>query len=159
MWVLLTSPVSGTTPCRRNDNLVRRGSSALGFFFFPLGSQGKGNSSTFLIQSNQELAWGVWKDSHCLSAKVLSFYLCHTTRQNSIRCSRLVSTHLSTSFGCFCCSFFPNPNPKKHTANMGVTPMMGAAMPLYSPLTPCKESQKWKLFIDTTILYITETEK
>ena len=39
-------------------------------------------------------------------------------------------TYVRTSVGVFCCSFLPNPNPKKQTANMGVTPMMGAAMPL-----------------------------
>lgn len=38
--------------------------------------------------------------------------------------------YVRTSLGVFCCSFLPNPNPKKQTANMGVTPMMGAAMPL-----------------------------
>ena len=72
----------------------------------------------------------------------------YITRQSSIKYSRPVTTHLSTSSGCFCCSFFPKPNPKKHTANMGVTPMMGAAMPRYSPVMPCKESQKQKLCID-----------
>lgn len=83
--------------------------------------------------------------------------VCPTAQQGSIKCSRPVSTHLSTSSGCFCCSFFPKPNPKKHTANMGVTPMMGAAMPRYSPVMPCKESQKQKLY--TTDLYTAETEK
>lgn len=39
-------------------------------------------------------------------------------------------TYVRTSSGLFCCSFLPSPNPKKQTANMGVTPMMGAAMPL-----------------------------
>ena len=39
-------------------------------------------------------------------------------------------TYVRISSGVFCCSFLPNPNPKKQTANMGVTPMMGAAMPL-----------------------------
>lgn len=42
---------------------------------------------------------------------------------------------------------------------MGVTPMMGAAMPRYRPMMPCKESQKWKLFTDTANFYITETGK
>ena len=107
--------------------------------------------------SNQEPVLGVQRDSHSLSAKIFHFDPCHTTRRNSFKCSRPVSTHLSTSSGHFCCSFFPKPNPKKHTANMGVTPMMGAAMPRYSPVMPCKESQKQKLFIDTSTLYTAET--
>lgn len=39
--------------------------------------------------------------------------------------------------GDFCCSFLPTPNPKKHTANIGVTPATGAAIPLYKPKKPC----------------------
>lgn len=46
-------------------------------------------------------------------------------------------TYVRTSSGVFCCSFLPRPKPKKQTANMGVTPMIGAAMPLYRPLNPC----------------------
>lgn len=38
--------------------------------------------------------------------------------------------YVRISSGVFCCSFLPSPNPKKQTANMGVTPTMGAAMPL-----------------------------
>ncbi len=40
------------------------------------------------------------------------------------------TTYVRISSGLFCCSFLPSPNPKKQTANMGVTPMTGAAMPL-----------------------------
>lgn len=39
-------------------------------------------------------------------------------------------TYVRISSGVLCCSFFPSPNPKKQTANMGVTPIMGAAIPL-----------------------------
>lgn len=131
----------------------------MGCFLFPFGSQGKRNSSTSLMGSNQEPVLRAQEDSHSLSAEIFSFNPCHITRQNSFKCSRSVSTHLSTSSGDFCCSFFPKPNPKKHTANMGVTPMMGAAMPRYSPVMPCKESQKQKLFIDTTTLHTAETGK
>ena len=42
---------------------------------------------------------------------------------------------------------------------MGVTPTMGAAMPRYRPLMPCKEAQEGKLFTDTTNTYITEAGK
>lgn len=44
-------------------------------------------------------------------------------------CDRAI-TYVRISSGVFCCSFLPSPNPKKHTANMGVTPMIGAAIPL-----------------------------
>lgn len=40
------------------------------------------------------------------------------------------TTYVRISSGVLCCSFLPSPNPKKQTANMGATPMMGAAMPL-----------------------------
>lgn len=50
-------------------------------------------------------------------------------RKETTVSSRAV-TYVRTSSGLFCCSFLPSPNPKKQTANMGVTPMMGAAMPL-----------------------------
>lgn len=40
------------------------------------------------------------------------------------------NTHERMSSGLLCWSFFPKPNPKKQTANMGVTPIIGAAIPL-----------------------------
>ena len=35
----------------------------------------------------------------------------------------------SCSSGVFCCRRLPIPNPRKHTANIGVTPIKGAAIP------------------------------
>ena len=34
------------------------------------------------------------------------------------------------------CRDFPMPKPRKQTAYMGVTPIRGAAIPLYNPLKP-----------------------
>lgn len=71
-------------------------------------------------------------------------YLKHTRRskkQQLAGVKHLVTfissvSHVRMSSGVFCWSIFPSPKPKKHTANMGVTPMIGAAMPLYRPRTP-----------------------
>ena len=38
--------------------------------------------------------------------------------------------YVRSSVGCFCWSFFPTPNPRKHIANIGATPASGAAIPL-----------------------------
>lgn len=49
---------------------------------------------------------------------------------NSAPSTNRENTYVRMSLGVFICNFLPSPNPKKQTANMGVTPMMGAAMPL-----------------------------
>ena len=58
-------------------------------------------------------------------------------------------TALSSCSGVFCCRRLPMPKPKKHTANMGVTPMRGAAIPM----------KFLKLFQNSTIFIFKEISK
>uniref|UniRef100_A0A182FEU2 Uncharacterized protein n=1 Tax=Anopheles albimanus TaxID=7167 RepID=A0A182FEU2_ANOAL len=44
----------------------------------------------------------------------------------------------SSSSGVCCCNRFPMPKPKKLTAKIGATPVIGADMPLYSPRKPSR---------------------
>ena len=46
--------------------------------------------------------------------------------------------YLNSSVSFLCCNFLPIPKPRKQRAYIGVTPMIGAAMPLYRPSTPYK---------------------
>jgi len=45
-------------------------------------------------------------------------------------------SYVGSAFESFICNFLPILNPQKQIANIGVTPTIGAPIPLYSPKNP-----------------------
>jgi len=59
-----------------------------------------------------------------------------------------ICSYVASAFGSFICSFFPILNPQKQMANIGVTPTIGAAIPLYRPKKPCEQAEyEWETYI------------